>query len=104
MSRLDGKIAIVTGGAGSGIGHGIFVALGKEGACVAILEIDLEAAKLVRERIEDEGGHAAVVRCDVSQPSDVRSAIEQVAVTTQRPGCAGEQRRYRYDPGGCRRQ
>lgn len=35
----------------------------------------------MRERIEDEGGHAAVVRCDVSQPSDVRSAIEQVAVT-----------------------
>jgi NAD(P)-dependent dehydrogenase (short-subunit alcohol dehydrogenase family) len=40
MSRLDGKIAIVTGGAGSGIGHGISVALGKEGAFVAILEID----------------------------------------------------------------
>jgi NAD(P)-dependent dehydrogenase (short-subunit alcohol dehydrogenase family) len=81
MRRLDGKIAIVTGGAGSGIGHGISVALAKEGAFVAILEIDLEAAKIVRERIEDEGGHAAVFRCDVSQPSDVRSAIEQVAVT-----------------------
>jgi len=85
MSRLGGKIAIVTGGAGPGIGHGISVALAKEGAFVAILEIDLEAARLVRDRVERAGGHAAVLRCDVSRPSDVRSAIEQVAVNHGTP-------------------
>ncbi len=44
MGRLDGKIAIVNGGAGPGIGHGISKVLAREGAFAAILEIDLEAA------------------------------------------------------------
>jgi len=77
MGRLDGKVAIVTGGAGSGIGHGISMVLAREGARVAILEIDLETAEIVRKRIAKSGGEAAIFRCDVSQASDVRSAIEQ---------------------------
>jgi NAD(P)-dependent dehydrogenase (short-subunit alcohol dehydrogenase family) len=78
MGRLDGKIAIVTGGAGPGIGHGISKILGREGALVAILELDLEAAEIVRSRIVKAGGQAMVVRCDVSKASDVRSAVECV--------------------------
>ena len=78
MGRLDGKIAIVTGGAGPGIGHGISKVLTREGAFVAILEIDLEVAEIVRARIEKVGGHAAIFRCDVSKAGDVRSAVEQV--------------------------
>jgi NAD(P)-dependent dehydrogenase (short-subunit alcohol dehydrogenase family) len=78
MSRLAGKIAIVTGGAGPGIGHGISKVLAQEGAFVAILEIDLESAEIVRSRIEKAGGQAAVIRCDVSRPTEVRSAIERV--------------------------
>lgn len=78
MGRLDGKIAIVTGGAGPGIGHGISTVLGREGAFVAILEIDLEAAAIVCSRIRKVGGDAAALRCDVSRSSDVQSAIDQV--------------------------
>ncbi|MGO8817625.1 MAG: SDR family NAD(P)-dependent oxidoreductase [Terriglobia bacterium] len=78
MGRLEGKIAIVTGGAGPGIGHGISTVLAREGAFVAILEIDLESADIVRKRIEKAGGHAMVLRCDVSEASDVRSAVEHV--------------------------
>jgi NAD(P)-dependent dehydrogenase (short-subunit alcohol dehydrogenase family) len=78
MGRLDGKVAIVTGGGGQGIGHGISTVLAREGAFVAIFEVDLDAAQLVRGRIEGEGGHAEVLRCDVSQASDVGSAIDRV--------------------------
>jgi len=78
MGRLDGKIAVVTGGAGAGIGHGISTVLAREGAFVAILEIDLAAAEMVRARIEKAGGGAAVFRCDVSKAEDVRAAVEQV--------------------------
>jgi NAD(P)-dependent dehydrogenase (short-subunit alcohol dehydrogenase family) len=78
MGRLEGKIAIVTGGAGPGIGHGISTVLAGEGAVVAILEIDLAAAEIVRKTIADAGGRAMVVRCDVSKATDVRTAIENV--------------------------
>ena len=84
MGRLDGKIAIVTGGAGAGIGYGISKVLAQEGAFVAILEIDLEAAEIVRARIERAGGQAVVLRCDVSKAGDVRSAVEHVVQAQRR--------------------
>jgi NAD(P)-dependent dehydrogenase (short-subunit alcohol dehydrogenase family) len=45
---------------------------------VAILEVDLDTAEIVRGRIERAGGQAAVIRCDVSKASDVQSAVERV--------------------------
>ncbi len=78
MSRLDGKVAVVTGGGGSGIGHGISLVLAKEGAQVVILEIDFDAAEEVRRQIESGGGRASVVRADVSRSDDVRRAIDRV--------------------------
>jgi len=78
MSRLDGKVAVVTGGGGSGIGHGISLVLAKEGAQVVILEIDFDAAEEVRRQIESGGGRASVVRADVSRSDDVRRAIDWV--------------------------
>jgi len=78
MSRLDGKVAVVTGGGGSGIGHGISLVLAKEGAQVVILEIDFDAAEEVRRQIESGGGLASVIRADVSRSDDVRRAIDWV--------------------------
>jgi NAD(P)-dependent dehydrogenase (short-subunit alcohol dehydrogenase family) len=79
MCRLNGKVAIVTGGAGPGIGHGISRVLARRGAFVAILEIDLESAEIVRGGIEKTGGQAAVFGCDVSQATQVQSVIERIA-------------------------
>ncbi len=84
MGRLEGKVAIVTGGAGGGIGHGISTVLAAEGAHVVIVEIDLESARLLQKRIEADGGGASVVRADISKAAEVRSAVEDVVRRHQR--------------------
>lgn len=78
MSLLDGKVAIVTGGGGSGIGHGISLVLARQGAHVVILEIDLDAAEGVRRQIEAGGGSATVIHADISRSGDVRQAVDSV--------------------------
>ncbi|WP_287885426.1 MULTISPECIES: SDR family oxidoreductase [Paracoccus] len=69
--RLQGKTALVTGGA-SGFGRGIAETFAREGARVAVLDIDGEAAKAVASGI---GGLA--VTCDVSRGDQVRAAVAQ---------------------------
>jgi NAD(P)-dependent dehydrogenase (short-subunit alcohol dehydrogenase family) len=84
MGRLEGKLAIVTGGAGPGIGHGISTILAAEGAHVVIIEIDLESATALQKRIEARGGSVSVLRTDVSKGEEVRSAVEEVVRRHQR--------------------
>jgi NAD(P)-dependent dehydrogenase (short-subunit alcohol dehydrogenase family) len=76
--RLEGKVAIVTGGAGPAIGHGISTVLAAEGAHVIILEIDLEGAGALQRRLEAGGGKVSVLRADVSKAAEVSAAIEEV--------------------------
>ena len=78
MPLLEGKVAVVTGGGGSGIGHGISQVLAKHGAHVFILEIDLDAAEKIRHQIETRGGHATAIRADISRSDNVRRAIDMV--------------------------
>jgi NAD(P)-dependent dehydrogenase (short-subunit alcohol dehydrogenase family) len=84
MAQLDGKVAIVTGGGGSGIGHGISIVLAKQGAHVVIFEIDLEAAEEVRRGIESGGGSATAIRADISRSDNVRRAVDMVIEEHQR--------------------
>ena len=69
---LEGKVAVVTGG-GSGIGEAICVRLAAEGARVAVLDVDAEAAALTATLV---GGIA--VSADVSDSESVERALEQV--------------------------
>ena len=72
---LARQVAVITGG-GSGIGAATAKAMAKQGAEVAILDRDLDAAKSVAKAI---GGKALAVRCDVTDPKSVRAAFDAVA-------------------------
>jgi 3-oxoacyl-[acyl-carrier protein] reductase len=71
--RLEGKTALVTG-AGSGIGKCIAETYAREGAWVALADVNLEAAKSAALAI---GNNAIAVRCDVTKRSDIDSAINE---------------------------
>src|ERR1700722_18584754 len=78
MGRLNGKVAIVTGGAQ---GIGVFYALGlaAEGAWVAIA--DIEPAERIVAQIKEAGGGAVSAICDVSDPAAVAKFVSSVDET-----------------------
>jgi NAD(P)-dependent dehydrogenase (short-subunit alcohol dehydrogenase family) len=77
IMRLEQKQAIVTGGAG-GIGRATAMALAAEGAEVAVVDLDGEAAEAVAIEIRDAGFTAVAIQADVSSEAD----IERVIATT----------------------
>jgi 2-hydroxycyclohexanecarboxyl-CoA dehydrogenase len=64
----------VTGG-GGGIGSAIGAALAAEGESVALVDVDLEAARESAGRIADAGGRAVPIEVDVTDGSSVAAAI-----------------------------
>lgn len=78
MNCLEGMVAMVTG-AGRGIGRTIALAMAKEGAAVAVLygQSDAAAQAVVAE-IESMGGKAHAFRCDVSQFEQAKAAVRDV--------------------------
>lgn len=75
--RLDGKVAVVTGGA-SGIGRAVAQRFASSGADVRLFDIDESAAKTVASEIVTDGGKAKAYRCDVSQYDSVKAAFQEV--------------------------
>lgn len=72
--RLNGKRAIVTGG-GSGIGRGASIKLAEEGASVAVLDVNIEAAREVAHSIVKAGGKAIALRVNVADEGQVEDAV-----------------------------
>jgi NAD(P)-dependent dehydrogenase (short-subunit alcohol dehydrogenase family) len=75
--RLQGKVAVVTGG-GSGIGRGIVLCMAREGADVAILDIQHGNAESVVEEAQALGRRALGMHCDVTKAGDVGAALERM--------------------------
>jgi glucose 1-dehydrogenase len=77
---LSGEIAIVTGG-GRGIGREIARRLARDGAAVAILDVDAAAGQRVATELRSEDRQALSVECDVSQRTQIQVAVKAVMTT-----------------------
>ena len=74
---LEGRIAVVTG-SGSGIGRAIALGYAKEGAQVAVLDINADAAAATASAIMDAGGKARSFTLDVTERDACREVAAQV--------------------------
>jgi 3-oxoacyl-[acyl-carrier protein] reductase len=74
--KLMDRIAVVTG-AGSGIGRATALMFAREGARVAVVDLEEATAKATAEEIERAGGQALAVRADVSKAADNEAVVGQ---------------------------
>lgn len=75
MKRIENKVALVTG-AGQGIGRGIALRLAKDGASIAIVDLDEKKMKTVAEEVKALGVKATTFKADVSDPKQVLAAVD----------------------------
>ncbi|MFI5627007.1 SDR family NAD(P)-dependent oxidoreductase [Nocardioides sp. NPDC051685] len=77
MKEISGRTAVVTG-AGGGMGRSIALELAAEGANVAVVDLDKDAAEAVAAEIGANGGKAAAYAVDVSKLDQVEQLAESV--------------------------
>jgi 3-oxoacyl-[acyl-carrier protein] reductase len=78
--RFDGQVAFITGAA-RGFGAAFAAAFAREGAAVAVADVDDATARDVSAEIEAAGGRAVAVRCDVADEADVDQAVATVVAS-----------------------
>jgi NAD(P)-dependent dehydrogenase (short-subunit alcohol dehydrogenase family) len=77
MGKHDGKVAIVTGG-GGGIGAAVCEVFAREGAKVAVLDLDPALADESAEHLRGQGAEAKAYRADVTSSAEVDNVFAQV--------------------------
>src|SRR2546430_12480249 len=78
--RVEGKVALVTGGA-SGIGRATALTFAREGAKLVIADMNEEGGQQTVHLITEKGGEAIFVRTDVSKAVEVQALISQAVAT-----------------------
>ena len=84
---LDGKIALVTGGA-SGIGRATAVAMAREGARVAVSDLSKDGIEATVGLINAGGGQGIAIAGDVTSESDVANMVARTVSAYGRLDCA----------------
>ena len=74
--RMDTQVAWISGAA-SGMGEGIARLFAREGAAVALVDVQASKGRSIAEQIRDGGGQALPIECDVRREEQVRASIEQ---------------------------
>jgi len=83
VKDFKGKVAAITGGA-SGVGRSLAFALGRQGAKIAVGDVDKKAMAQIAEDLADENIDAIVEHCDVTSPDSLNAFAE--AATTRLGG------------------
>ena len=76
--RLKDRVALVTGGA-SGIGRAVSVLLAREGADVAVADLQVEGAKQTVALVKEEGRRGVALKVDVTKMHDVQMLVDGLA-------------------------
>jgi meso-butanediol dehydrogenase/(S,S)-butanediol dehydrogenase/diacetyl reductase len=74
--RFGGKCALVTGGA-SGIGHATCLALAREGADIAVADMNLEGAEVTAGEVRATGRKGVVIAVNVADPASVAQMLDR---------------------------
>lgn len=83
---VQGKVALVTGGA-SGIGRATSLIFAREGAKVAVSDLNLDGCEETVAMIKKAGGEAFSVKCDVAKTSQVQAMVAEVVKKYGRLDC-----------------